>query len=248
MAFFRRLFFVAALAGLAAGVLVTVAQEFGTTSLILEAERYEAGVAAPSDAASDAASTAAHDHEAAAADEWAPADGIERTAYTLLANIVTGIGFALLLVAAYALRGGEMNWRKGLYWGLAGFATFTLAPGLGLSPELPGTRAAELLDRQIWWVATAAATAAGLALIFIGRQALSALAGIVLIALPHIYGAPQPAEFGALAPASLEKQFVVAVVVTSLLFWAVLGSLSGHLYRRFGKATRRDGLPSAAPI
>jgi cobalt transporter subunit CbtA len=237
MAFFRRLFLVAALAGLAAGVLVTLAQEFGTTSLILEAEKYETA-GATAEAASDTATVAetTHEHAAAAAEEWAPADGIERTGFTLLANVITGVGFALLLVAAYALRGGEMDWRKGLYWGLAGFATFTLAPGLGLSPELPGTQAAELLDRQIWWVATAAATAAGLALIFFGRQALWALAGIILIVLPHVYGAPQPTEFGALAPASLEKQFVVAVVVTSLLFWAALGSLSGHLYKRFGRA------------
>lgn len=232
---FRRLFLTAAIAGLAAGLLVTLAQEVSTVSLILEAEKYEAASDAAAADAADTETTAGHDHDAAAGEEWAPEDGIERTAFTLLANIVTGVGFALLLVAAYALRGGEIDWRRGLYWGLAGFVTFTLAPGLGLSPELPGTQAAELLDRQIWWVATAAATAAGLALLFFSRQALWALAGIILIVLPHIIGAPEPAEFKALAPVSLEKQFIVAVVVTSLLFWAVLGSLSGYLYKRFSQ-------------
>ena len=69
-----------------------------------------------------------------------------------------GIGFALLLVSAYAFSGASVDWRRGLYWGLAAFATFTLAPGLGLPPEVPGTSAAPLLDRQIWWVATAVAT------------------------------------------------------------------------------------------
>lgn len=238
MATFRKLFFVAALAGLAAGVLVTAAQEVGTVSLILEAEKYEtAGDAAPADTADSATAeaTAEHDHDAAAGEEWAPEDGIQRTAFTLLANIVTGIGFALLLVAAYALRGGEIDWRKGLYWGLAGFATFTLAPGLGLSPEVPGTEAAPLFDRQVWWVATAVATAGGLALVFFSKQALWALAGVLLIVLPHVYGAPQPAEYKALAPEPLEQQFIVAVVVTSLLFWAVLGSLTGYLYKRFGE-------------
>ncbi len=242
---FRRLFFVAALAGLVAGALVTVAHEFSTVSLILEAESYEtADDAAPADGTAAAATetaeaTAGHDHDAAGhshdGEEWAPEDGFQRTAFTFLTNIVTGIGFALLLVAAYALRGGAVDWRTGLYWGLAGFATFTLAPGLGLAPELPGTAAAALLDRQIWWLATAVATAGGLALIFFGKRALWAAAGVILIVLPHIYGAPHPAEFKMLAPVSLEKQFIVAVLVTSLLFWAVLGSLSGYLYKRFAR-------------
>jgi cobalt transporter subunit CbtA len=245
MEIFRRLFFVAALAGLVAGALVTVAHEFSTVSLILEAEKYETtGDAAPTDETAAAATetveaTAGHDHDAAGhshdGEEWAPEDGFPRTAFTFLTNIVTGIGFALLLVAAYALRGGTVDWRTGLYWGLAGFATFTLAPGIGLAPELPGTAAAALLDRQIWWLATAVATAGGLALIFFGRRALWAAAGVILIVLPHIYGAPHPAEFKMLAPVSLEKQFIVAVLVTSLLFWAVLGSLSGYLYKRFAR-------------
>ena len=45
-------------------------------------------------------------------------------------------------------------------WGLAGFAVFTIAPGLGLPPELPGVPAAPLLSRQIWWVTAVLATAA----------------------------------------------------------------------------------------
>jgi predicted cobalt transporter CbtA len=75
---------------------------------------------------------------------WEPEDGIEKTAYTLLADLLTGIGFALLLAAGLALQGGTVTWRTGPFWGLAGFATFTLAPGLGLPPELPGTETAPL--------------------------------------------------------------------------------------------------------
>src|SRR5262249_18446225 len=111
--------------------------------------------------------TAEHHHEAEA---WQPADGFERTAFTALADVLTGIAFGLLLTAAYALRGQAMDWRQGLFWGLAGFATFTLAPGLGLPPEVPGTESAPLLGRQVWWVATAVATAGGLALIFLTRN------------------------------------------------------------------------------
>ena len=83
---------------------------------------------------------------------WAPADGMERTTYSFLANIVTGIGFALLLVAVSELAGGILSWRQGVLWGLAGFAVFTLAPGLGLPPELPAMPAADLGARQFWWV------------------------------------------------------------------------------------------------
>ena len=83
-----------------------------------------------------------------------------RNAYTAAANVLTAIGFALLLAAIFALRsantGNSVSWHQGLMWGLAGFAVFTIAPGLGLPPELPGVPAAPLLSRQIWWVLAAA--------------------------------------------------------------------------------------------
>ena len=95
----------------------------------------------------------AHEHDEEA---WAPADGFERFAYTALANVVTAIGFALMLVAVSELAGGIANWRQGVFWGFAGFAVFTLAPGLGLPPELPAMPAADLarppglVDRPPW--------------------------------------------------------------------------------------------------
>lgn len=235
MTLFRNIVFAAALAGLIAGVFVTVVHEIGTVPIILKAETYENAAddsAAPATAAE--AATGEHQHEAEA---WAPGDGFERTAFTVLADVLTGIAFGLLLTAAYALRGGAMDWRQGLFWGLAGFATFTLAPGLGLPPELPGTESAPLLDRQIWWVATAIATAGGLALIFFTRMIALTVLGVGLIALPHIYGAPQPAEHEMLAPEGLAHSFAVAAVVTSFLFWLVLGSLTAVFYRWFAGAS-----------
>src|SRR5262249_2208920 len=139
-----------------------------------------------------AQSSPAHEHEDEA---WEPEDGLERTAFTLLADILTGIGFSLLLVAAYTVKGDDLDWRQGLYGGLAGFAAVTLAPGLGLPPEVPGTEAAPLLQRQIWWVATVLLTGGGLAAIVFGKRPLLALVGVALIVLPHAYGAPQPAEY-----------------------------------------------------
>src|SRR5258706_524177 len=81
--------------------------------------------------------------------------------------------FALVLAALFAFRTGHgvdgIRWHEGLVWGLAGFTVFTLAPGLGLPPQLPGVPAAPLLSRQIWWVLAALAAAGGLSLIFLRR-------------------------------------------------------------------------------
>ena len=236
MTVFRKIVCVAALAGLVAGLFETVVHHFGTAAIIAKAEVYEkaADEAAATTTAGSSMTGMAHDSDAMA---WKPKDGFQRTALTVLGDILKDIGFALLLVSAYIFSGREVDWRKGLYWGLAGFATFTLAPGLGLPPEVPGTAAAPLLDRQIWWVATALATGAGLGLIFFGRRALLVLAGVGLLVLPHIFGAPQAAEYKSAAPESLAHQFVVAAMITSLLFWLVLGLLTGLLYKRFQPTT-----------
>ncbi|MGE4218451.1 MAG: CbtA family protein [Alphaproteobacteria bacterium] len=234
MTAFRSLFLVALLAGSISGVFVTVVHQVATVPAILAAEVYEGsgGPAHQHEHAQAAAETggAAHMHDEEA---WAPQDGIERTAYTMAADILTGIGFALVLVALYALRGERLDWRRGLAWGLGGFAAVTLAPSLGLPPEVPGTEAAALAERQIWWLATVACTGGGLALIFLGKRAIYAVLGLALIVLPHAYGAPQPEIYGGLAPEALAHRFIVAVTVSSLLFWAVLGLSTGLLYDRF---------------
>lgn len=229
---FRRLFLVALLAGALTGGLSHLAHQVGTVPVILAAETFES-TPAPAHAHDHAAATPAHSHDAEA---WAPEDGAERTLYTLLADVLTGIAYALILTAAFALRGGPVGWRQGLFWGLAGFATFTLAPGLGLPPELPGTEAAPLLARQGWWAATALLTGGGLAVLAFARHAGWALLAVAMIALPHLVGAPQPLEHAAAAPEDLTRRFVVAVTVTSFLFWAVLGGSAGWLYARFQRA------------
>ena len=232
MDYFRNIVVVAALAGAIAGLGMTVAQQISTVPLILKAEVYEG--AAP-----------AHDHDDAAAAQtearehggWSPADGVERTFFSALANIVTGIGFALLLVAASELFGGIKDWRQGLFWGLAGFTVFTLAPGLGLPPELPAMPAAELGPRQLWWIGTAISTALALGLLFYGRSAVAAVAAIVLLVMPHLIGAPQPVSYESPIPEGLHHSFVVAVVLTTLLFWMLLGGLTGLLRGRFVHAS-----------
>jgi len=222
MAALRRLVLVALCAGVLSGIFATAAHQIGTVPVILKAEIYEK--------AAEHLYSRGHEHTAAA---WEPEDGAERTAYTLLADVLTGIGFALLLAAGLSLRGGEVSWREGVFWGLAGFATFTLAPGLGLPPEVPGSDAAPLVERQLWWIAAAVATGGALALLAFTRRAVWATLAAVLIVLPHLYGAPQPAGHGAGPPEDLARQFVVAVTVISFLFWLILGASTGYFYRRF---------------
>jgi cobalt transporter subunit CbtA len=220
MSILRPLVFAALCAGLLSGIFATAAHQLGTVPIILEAEAYEKP--APH------MTLGAHQH----ASSWEPENGAERTAYTLVADILTGIGFALLLAAGLTLRGGVVTWRDGLFWGLAGFAAFTLAPSLGLPPQLPGTEAAPLFQRQLWWSATAVATCGGLALLAFTRRSPWAFLAAVLIVLPHLYGAPQAADPMAAAPTPLAHRFVVAATVVNFLFWSILGASTGYFLGR----------------
>jgi cobalt transporter subunit CbtA len=233
MAAFRRLVFAALCAGLLSGVFATVAHQIGTVPLIRQAETYEK----PSEHALAAA------HELSSA--WEPENGAERTAYTLLADILTGIGFALLVGAGLTLRGGEAGWRPGLLWGLAGFATFTVAPSLGLPPQLPGNEAAPLFDRQIWWLGTTIATGVALALIAFTTRARWVLLATILIVLPHLYGAPELSEYIAAAPAALTHHFIIAATVVNFLFWLILGASTGYFHERLRPQNARAALAAA---
>jgi len=251
MSVFRSIVFSAALSGLIVGAAVTAAQHLGTVPLIQLSETYEHQAAKAEVAKTDAAPHAhagaktagehqhQHQHDATA---WEPKDGFERNAYTALANILTAVGFALLLGGLFVLVGRPVSAREGLFWGLAGFAVFTLAPGLGLPPELPGTPAAPIGERQAWWIATAAATAIGLALLVFRRAPWAAIAGLALIAAPHVIGAPRLGDAHSAVPEALSRQFVAVVTVTSLFFWALLGPLTAVLQRRFARYDEGAGL------
>ncbi|SEH31580.1 CbtA family protein [Rhizobium sp. NFR12] len=240
MSLFRNIVLTAVIAGLLSGLLMTVMQSFSVVPLIIAAETYEhvdsngAGhshTAAPDPAAGTAATAAAeHDHSEEA---WSPANGIERFAYTAAANALSAIGFALVAIAIAEALGGFGGWRGGLMFGIAGFLTVSLAPGLGLPPELPGMPVAELGPRQIWWIATAVCTALALGLLAYTRSALLAALAVVLLVAPHIIGAPLPPTHDTAVPLDLHARFVNAVYATNLVFWAVLGALSGVIRERF---------------
>ena len=253
MSTFRAIVFASVISGFVVGLLVSVVQQFGTVPLILKAEVFEKAAEthqhdAPPTAQPAAAGHNHADHDHAAHDHsdhdhgagaWEPRDGFERNAYTAAANVLTAIGFALLLAGFFAVRSGatgaSVSWHEGLLWGLAGFAVFTLAPGLGLPPELPGVPSAPLLSRQIWWLAAVLATAGGLALIAFRRTVPAAISGIILLTLPHLIGAPELANVETNVPSSLLHQFVTAVTVTSLVFWTLLGGVTSAVFARFDR-------------
>lgn len=251
-----RVLLAAILAGVGAGVFATAAQSVKVTPLILEAETFENGGGGhahgtPAAEAPSRSVTATGETEATEAEEWGPEDGFERTFYTLLANVSVGVGFALIFTAAILLAGQTVSLTSGVVWGLAGFVVFVLAPGIGLPPELPGTAAAGLMARQAWWLATVLATAGGLAILYFlwlrgGRQAMWLVAALVLIAAPHLYGAPVPGEHEMLVPGHLAVEFAIASIATGFVYWLFLGGLLGALLSRAMRAEADGGHLEAA--
>lgn len=251
---FDRLLWAAMVVGVIAGLLYTSVQHVQVIPLIQIAESYENKPA--SSPVSPAPNVSHHDHgvEHQAGHEhshdagaWAPAEGFERTTFTLLTNTLTAIGFAMILVALMVVTRSQsslrdINWQHGLLWGIAGYVAFFVAPSIGLPPELPGSAAAPLEDRQVWWVLTVAMTSiAFLAAAFL-KSPWRWLA-LLLIVVPHIVGAPHldPGDplFPTQEPAAaaelmqLAKKFVSATALANGVLWIVLGLASVWSIHRF---------------
>jgi cobalt transporter subunit CbtA len=222
MKLFNKIFLAALLAGGISGLVLAVVQNFTVVPIVLEAETYE--------------SSGGHHAVGDSVEAWSPEDGSERTFYTAMNSVIVGIGFGLLLTACYTIR-QAVTLRSGIWWGLAGFAAFHLAPALGLPPELPGDAAADLGVRQVWWVLTVIATAVGLWIIVFQPVRYVKLAGVALIVLPHLFGAPQPEIHGGLAPEDLRSTFILTSLISNAIFWVVLGTLSAYFYNLVGEGS-----------
>ena len=103
----------------------------------------------------------------------------------------------------------------------------TLAPAVGLPPELPGMAAADLVPRQIWWVATIAATAAGIYLIATQARPWALVLAVALIVAPHLIGAPVAPHGEGTVPAELVARFVANSIAANAVFWCFIGLLLG---------------------
>lgn len=220
---------------------------------ILLGETYEtgatvhfAGVAPQTadDGHAHAEGTAAHSHEPAEAteateevahDHGGGADVSEQTRnlWTVAFFGLVYVAYAMIMVAGFGLArayGKTITQREGLLWGIAGFAAFQLAPSMGLAPELPGTMAADLAARQIWWWGTTLATATGLALLGYGRGLASTALAVVVLAAPHVIGAPVLEGFSGVAPPEVAGAFSARVLGVALAVWALMGWVAGFLW------------------
>ncbi len=212
----------AAFSGIVAGVILTFAQQLALTPLILAAEELEL----------------TSNHE-----DWHPADGLERTLFTAAANIVTTFSFALLLGAAMSLRSDNPAWSSGLLWGIGGYLAFFVAPSLGLPPELPGSMAAELGSRQIWWLATVFFTATGLAFLSFSPMPFTKIVGLLLVVSPHFITAPLPDTHSSSVPSDMTEAFVLASSLVNAVMWIIIGSLYGLIYSRLLLQSEQPGSP-----
>ncbi len=225
MTLFRRIVLSALLAGVLTGVLMTLLQLVAVVPLILEAERFEQA------AASAQSPGPSHAHA-----DTAP-QGLERTLYTGLMTLLMAIGYGLLLGACFAAM-RCVGWRKGILLGIAGFIVFQLAPSLGLPPIPPGVPSAQVGPRQLWWVATVFATAAGLAAgyaAYRGKGLYWWVVAAVLLALPHAVGAPSTGNEPSLVPLAIVREFAIASLASAGFFWLVLGAMQGYLFERLSR-------------
>ncbi len=213
----------ALIAGFGAGLLSALLQFAFVQPILLHAEQFEGGELTHFGALGSSMSDAQH---------WVFDPG--RDLLTIAFSTLIYAGYALMLLAAMVAaeeRGHDLTPRAGLVWGVAGFVAVLLAPAFGLAPELPGMAAADVGARQIWWFATVAATGVGLWLVAFGRNWMMWGIAIILLAAPHIIGAPLPDVLTGPAPPELGAEFASRVLGTGLVVWAVLGMIAATLWQ-----------------
>jgi len=221
-ALIQRVLGVGLLAGLAAGLAIAALQHVTTTPLILAAEVFETA-----------------QHAAHGETEAAPWSGLARTGVTSVAAVSVCAGYALLLLAGMLAAGEKIDARSAVLWGACAFAAAGLATGLGLAPQLPGAAESDLHGRQIWWFATAAATAAGLFALLRLDGLAPRLFGLAAIVLPHLF-TPLPAAPESTAPAELAARFAAASLGVQAVSWVLAGAFAGGLWALFEQREKKD--------
>jgi cobalt transporter subunit CbtA len=245
MALFQRLIWGALAVALLVGSAQTALQQWLAVPIILAAETFEAQKTVPPAAAGDGHNHD-HDHAHEAAEAGAPADGLERTAWTWVANLLHAFSLALLVFVVMGL----WVWRRGaaaapfrvaFAVAAAGWLSLHLWPSLGLPAEVPGMDAAGLGSRQGWWLLAAGCAALACASAACWRTHWRWLAAAAWLAVPFVWGAPHLAGdplagFGAEAQAQLHAlgaQFVWVTGGIALTLWASLGAACGAVFQRW---------------
>jgi len=216
----------AVFAGAAAGLLTGLLQLVFVQPVLLHAELYEGG---------DLVHFGA---EAVSAHPELPGFDLMRDGLSVIFTMLTYTGYALILIGAMSFaeeRGTPITARWGILWGIAGFVAFHLAPGFTLAPEVPGVAAADVTARQIWWFATVAAAVVALWLIAFGRSPVMILIAAVLLAAPHLIGAPEPDTFAGPVPTEIGALFAARAFGVGLAAWVMLGAFAAYFWQREGE-------------
>jgi cobalt transporter subunit CbtA len=166
-------------------------------------------------------------------DAWEPAPGLARIGSTTVSSLIAGAGFAAILAGLSLLLNIPITTANGWIWGMMGFLAVHVATSAGLPPELPGMPVADLVQRQIWWLGTIAATGAAIYLLTQRKETWAPVLAVVLAALPHIIGAPQAAATASTLPANLASTFAANAIAAAAVFWLVMGTLLGNILPRF---------------
>jgi cobalt transporter subunit CbtA len=226
----------ALVAGLIAGGVLTVLQNLRLTPLILAAEVYEKADDAKKDTAAGQATAPVcketmpgmkmcTDNGAA---EWEPAPGLQRIGLAGVASLLAGGGFAAMLAGLSLLLNVPITRTNGWVWGVSGYFAVHLATGMGLAPEIPGMPVADLLARQIWWVGTIIATGAAIYCFAVRKEFWAPFLGVIILAIPHIIGAPIAPEGETSVPPALAADFAANALACAAVFWLGMGILLGR--------------------
>jgi cobalt transporter subunit CbtA len=223
---FTRILISALFAGFAAGLIAALLQLAFVQPVLLHAELFESG-------------TLTH-FGTAGSSAHADVGGMDlvRDGLSILFSALVYTGYALILVALMAMadeRGVQITARQGLLWGLAGFITVHFAPAIGLPPELPGSSAADVTIRQVWWFSTVAATGLAIWLIAFGSNWIVWTLAAVLLLAPHVIGAPHPDMFHGTVPPELGGMFAGRALGVGMATWVLLGLFAAYFWQREGE-------------
>lgn len=223
---FTRILTSALFAGVAAGLIAALLQLAFVQPLLLHAELYESGALVHFGAATN---VSAHPE--------LPGFDAVRDGLSIIFTMLIYSGYGMILVALMSLaeeRGASITPRNGLLWGIAGFVAVHFAPSLSLAPELPGTAAADITARQIWWFAAVIAAAGAMWLIAFGTNWVAWGAAVVLLLAPHVIGAPEPAMFTGPVPTELGAHFASRALGVGMAAWAFLGLFAAYFWAQEG--------------
>lgn len=220
---FSRIVVSALFAGAVAGLIAGLLQLIFVQPVLLHAELYEGGDLVHFGAAANSAHPEL------------PGFDVMRDGLSLIFSMAIYTGYALIMVGLFSIAeeyGPRITARQGMIWGIAGFVAFHLAPGFSLPPEVPGVAAAGVAERQVWWFATVGVTALALAMIAFGRSWMFWGVAVILIAAPHIIGAPEPDTLAGPVPPEIAALFAARALGVGLAAWVILGALAGFFWQK----------------